>query len=236
MFVLVVVKTENGEFLCPRHISYKMAYGYRRYSRSSYRTRRPRYRRNRVTPGVRRYVKRVVSAAEETKYLDIDVTTTASSTTFGAVNIAGAIAQGTSRSNRIGSKIKVIGVRYLIELTAGDNENVCRLLLLQYKPGGNGPATISAIPSLIGPVNTDTYRPMFDRIAEPHFAPVDGNSGSTISVNRYYRGYIKMNKMLNFGTGSQPVTDSMYIQLHSDSLAVPNPGIRGFVRIYFKDA
>lgn len=189
-----------------------------------------------VPKKVKQYVRKAIAGSEETKYLDVPISGTASSTTFYGLALTNAIAQGVSRSNRIGAKIKVLGMRYLVEVDPGDNQNVVRLLMLRYRPGGTGGTTISAISSLQGAINTDTYSPYLDKIHEARFAPVDGSTSATVSINRYYRGYIRVGRVLNFGVGTSSVQNSIFLQFHSDSAIAPNPGVQGFVRIYFKDA
>lgn len=185
-----------------------------------------------VSKGVKDYVKRAINIEDETKYIDVAVNVTASSAAFGFVELTGAIAQGTSRSNRIGAKIRVLGMRYMMRGESGDDVNEVRILILGRKPGGSI-STASALSSLTGPVNTDTFHSYRDIWAELHYI---GLFAGNIYQRKYWRGYIPVNRTLNYGTGSNTVTNSLGIQFHSDSAIVPNPGLVGNVRIYFKDA
>lgn len=208
---------------------------YRRRTTGTYKRRYKSKRR--VAPAVKRYVKRVVNKAEETKYIDVLPNITASSVTFGYVDLLGGISQGTSIANRIGDKIKLIGIRYLLQLLPGDNENVCRTLLLNYVKGGAASSAPSALQTLLGPVTTRSSFVVYkDWVHEARYVPVDGSTSTTVSLNKYYQGFIKLNKIINYGGTANPVTNTMMLQLHSDSLAAPNPGITGYFRVYFKDA
>lgn len=126
----------------------------------------------------------------------------------------------------------------MLQLVPGDNENVCRTMIFTYKPGGNSvPTGTPAIPALLGPVKVrEGFIPHKDWVTEQRFAPVDGSTSATVSINKYYRGYIRCNRTINYAGTAYPVTNSMYLQLHSDSIAPPNPGITGYFRVYFKDA
>lgn len=186
----------------------------------------------RVSKGVREYVKRAVAADDETKYIDVPVNITAGSAAHGGVDLSAAVSQGTSRSNRIGAKIRVLGMRYMLRGEPGDNTNEVRILILSRKPGGSF-LIISALSSLTGPVNTDSYLVYRDIWTQLHYM---GLSASDIYQRKYYRGYIPVNRTLNYGTGTEAVTGSLGLQLHSDSSVIPHPGLVGNVRIYFKDA
>lgn len=186
----------------------------------------------RISKGVKEYVKRAINTDEETKYVDVPVNITASSLGYGYVDFTAAIAQGTSRSNRIGAKIRLLGMRYMFRAEPGDNTNEVRILMLARKQGGTM-NTASAIGSLTGPINTDTYHAYRDIWTQLHYI---GLVAVDIYQRKYYRGYIPVNRTLNYGTGADAITNSLGVQLHSDSSAVPNPGIVGNVRVYFKDA
>lgn len=193
-------------------------------------------KRGKVSMSTKKYVKRVLNANIETKYVDITVSGTATSSAFYALQLTNSISQGTSRGNRIGARIKVTGLRYLLEVQPGDNENVCRTFMAAYRPGGTTGSTASIIPALLGMANTDTFRIHKDFLHEARFTPVDGSTSATVGINKYYRGFIPLKYRLNYGAGASSVENALLLQFHSDSAIAPNPGITGQIRIYFKDA
>lgn len=202
--------------------------------------RRRGYRRKYRRGGLKKMVKRVIDSRLETKYVDLDIGGTASTSGIHFVNFNSptAITQGTGNNQRIGNRIKLLGFRYQIEANAGDNFNVCRLMFLHRFSGASLGANPVAITALLGPVNTDAFRVLRDYLTELRYVPVNGAVDASVPQSKFYKGYIKFPKIIEYTPGaSDPTRGGMVgLQFHSDSTLAPNPGIGGYVRLYYKDA
>lgn len=205
-----------------------MAYA-RRRTRRIYRRRPTR----KVSAPVKRYVKRTLNTASETKYYDIAINGTASSTTMYAVNLLN-IGTGNGAGQRIGNKIRVLGFRWFLEKTPGDETNVGRILFLRSNTGASAASTL-AISTLLGPVDTRLCKVYKDIISQTIFQEVD--SDEFAALKKMYKGYIRINANATWQAGgvSLPIKYNYVLQFHSDSAIIPNPGIVGWVRVYFKD-
>ena len=66
--------------------------------------------------------------------------------------------------------------------------------------------------------------------------PVDGSSATNVGKYHTYQGDLSVNLTQQYGasTGSAMQNDLLF-QFHSDSAAVPNPGVYGYLRVYFED-
>nr|QBX89320.1 putative capsid protein [Insect-associated ssDNA molecule] len=188
---------------------------------------------------IRRIAQKVVDKNVETKYKDLTISGTASSTTFYGVhfNLPSQIPVGSGFDNRVGNRIKLLGYRYHLQVSPGDNFNVFRLLMVSRRDCQDIAST-SAVTSLLGPINTDIFYAHKDVIAETRFAPVAGSTADTVGIKRFYKGYVKLNRYIEYsGAASYPTKGiSIGMQFHSDSAIIPHPGVEGYIRVYYKDA
>lgn len=188
---------------------------------------------------IARIAKKVMARNVETKFIDIPISGTASTTGLYGVDfiLASLYAVGAGSNNRIGNKIKVLGARYMLEVTPGDNFNVYRLLVI--KRSDCDPIFSSTpLSTLLGPVDTHQCSVVRDIIQQVRFAPVDGSTSASVGLRKFYKGYLKLNRTIEFtGALNTPTRGcTMGLQFHSDSAIAPHPGIIGYVRVYYKDA
>lgn len=189
---------------------------------------------------IRKMVNMAIDRNLETKHIDISIGGTASASASYNVDFItnGNFPVGNTVTTRIGNRIKVLGIHYIVEVQPGDNENVFRLLMVQQRNGGLVNTGV-VINNLRGPVETDKWKVRRDVIGEVRYAPVNGSTADTVGVSKFYRGYLKLNRFIEFDPsgGAAPVKGpALGMQFHSDSTVVPHPGIYGVVRVYYKDA
>lgn len=230
-----------------RYRGYRRRPGYRRSYRS--------YRRRRVGASTKRYVKRAISRATETKWLtwpydnlgaqQVNLGSVGYSSSSVYTSLCAGIPPGYEIYNRIGREIVVTGLNIRLALEAGDTYNFLRIVVFTPRsnvqmPVGindlishmfsniNGAATVHA------PIDTTLYRPFFDRKYRLRHVPVDGSTTSTyplvVSVNKTLR----LRKKIKW-VGLDVVSDIHVIAI-SDSSVMPNPGaIAGRFKLFFKD-
>lgn len=198
------------------------------------------YRKKRTAPKTtfNQRVKKVIMSASETKYVDINTDTSASSSSFGwdQFNSASAIGVGAGRNNRIGNKIKIIGMSYFYRIYPGDYFNECRFLLINRKDGVDINAT-SAITILQGPTNTESFKILKDNHVQVYYQPYQSGSSTVVPIFKFIKGKVKLNMNVTYDpTQNNPAEGGMLgFQFHSDSAGTPHPSIKGYCRIYFKD-
>ena len=181
-------------------------------------------------------VKDVLWRNTETKYVDVPIDITAS-TVLGAgyvdFNNATVIPVGAGRNNRVGNKIKIIGMRYDFVLIPGDDYNEVRIFLASNRDGASLSQNI--ITYLQGPPDTEQYKILRDIHTQCVFA--EATASTSVPYKKYYKGYHKLNMNVQYvPVQNTPSEGGMLgIQFHSDSSLVPNPQVKGFARIYYKD-
>lgn len=175
-----------------------------------------------------------------------------SSVSYGSgaavTNLATGIAPGTGRSQRVGNRIRVIGIQLRLAVQNADAVNNFRLLVVRPKNGvitGASSATlaqnilsgtVSGTGQWLGPVDNDRYRTLYDGQHTFRTMPLDGNSASTTLETWMIRKFIKCDDELqwDFENNNDP-TDFILLAL-SDSAVVPHPGaIAGFVKMFYTD-
>lgn len=189
-----------------------------------------------IPKSIKTYVKKAIIKDAEMKYFDTVANNTASSTTFYALDLL-AIPQGVTENNRIGDAIRVHKVKWNLEVEPGDNYNLCRFLLT-----ANQTRTQISTSSLVGALRTsgpsDNAEPIWmDKFITPKYVAADGGTAQAM-VPIVLQGERKVNWIIRYpGSGTQnPMNRNFFFQLHSDSVAVPHPGIYGYFRVYFTDA
>lgn len=188
---------------------------------------------------IARIAKKVMARNVETKFIDIPISGTASTTGLYGVDFitAALYSVGAGSNNRIGNKIKVLGARYMLEVNPGDNFNVYRLLMIK-RSDCELISTSIVLSSLLGAVDTHQCSVVRDIIQQVRFAPVAGSTSDTVGLRKFYKGYVKLNRTIEFtGALNTPTRGcTLGLQFHSDSALVPHPGLTGYVRVYYKDA
>jgi len=190
-----------------------------------------------IPKSIKTYVKKAIIKDAEMKFFDTLANNTASSTTFYGLDLL-AIPQGTSENNRIGDAIRVHKVKWNLEVQPGDSYNTCRFVW-----SANQTRTQVSTSSLVGALRisgpSDNAEPIWmDKFITPKYVAADGSTTATSMVPIVIQGERKVNWVVRYpSAGTQnPMNRNFFFQLHSDSIAPPNPGIYGYVRVYFTDA
>lgn len=186
-----------------------------------------------------RKVKKIVNSQSETKYIDISIGGTASSSSFYGVDFItnGNFPIGSGHNQRIGDKIRVLSLRYILQVQPGDAFNTLRTMIVSRPRAALITSGPPAIPVLLGQANTDTFDIHRDFLTYLHFMPVNGSTSDAAGQYKQYRGKIRINRMVEFDGGDAlPMRGpTIGLQFHSDSSVVPHPGVYGSVRVYYKD-
>lgn len=227
-------------------------YGRRRFVRCR-NTRRP--TRTGVT---KKYVRSAIKKASETKerrrLLPTDLVG-ANSISFGSgaliAGLYGDTAQGAGHTQRIGNRIRAVGLNMDFWLEGGDTTNLMRCIVVTPRKGGirYQPTdkanfvqnlfsnTVSSSVQHLAPVDTSRWKVHYDKSIFLRYVPTFGSGLSTdvYAMKHHVKKFIKFNRPVQFDDQGQ-ITDDIYLVMLSDSSAPPHPGvIVGFVNAYFKD-
>lgn len=185
-----------------------------------------------VPKQVKSYVNQAIRKATELKYIDFDINGTAS--TLGTYQVRlNTIGVGTGYNQRIGDSVKLRRIEWDLEVQAGDNFNITRTIIGACRNSTYPPVPIA---TLYGGTNPDFGPYLLDKKNFVRFFPVDGSSTTQVAEIQFIKGARKMKHHLQFNSGSLTASNwNIYIQFHSDSTLIPNPGIKGNVRIWFTD-
>lgn len=141
------------------------------------------------------------------------------------------ISQGTGEGQRIKNEVRVTGIHSDFFITGADSTNSIRLIL--YTPKdlsvslSNSPAlAFNQTPDL------DKFTVLLDKFV---CTSSNGTNCKRVKFNFKFKG-----RGLRVGysgsAGSTVQTHPLYFYLVSDSLAVTDPTINGYMRVYYKDA
>ncbi len=190
-----------------------------------------------VPASVKRYVRQVVSSSEETKIWSTDISITASSLAYGYANLLN-VPQSVAANNRVGNKIRVKKVRVHLFTRPGDNYNTTRLLI--WKTPFAADASTSTVLSSLPGAPAIQFNPYLktDKWLVPKFVAVDGNTANQAEDQPAFYADFDMDLLVQYASGSTsiPINCAIGLQFHSDSAAIPNPGLYGYVSVYFTDA
>jgi hypothetical protein len=150
------------------------------------------------------------------------------------------ISAGTSRFTRIGNRIAIekIMVRYTI--VAGDSTNAFRVLVCQSKRGNLGSSTANYIEAVAGGAGSYANPPawsgvnvLYDNVGVTLF-DADGTTRYPY-VEAIIPGVKIPEKAINYFDGGDSCDFPIYMVTASDSGAIPNPAIYGFVTVFYHD-
>ncbi len=192
---------------------------------------RPRKRRPRLASRVR-----TLEASKERKIIDTQLTSSASGTAPGLVQLTN-LAQGNTDTTRIGNKIMITGIqfRYLVTDTV---HNVARVMIIQDKQtnGAIFAATqvlddISAGDAIVSLRNRDEvkrFRVIHDAV---HQISLTGQDSRYVS--KFVKLKIPVKYDANAGTIADIVSNSLAL-MHVSFLA--STAITAFVRVFYTDS
>ena len=185
-----------------------------------------------VPKQVKTYVQRAIQRSTELKFIDFDINGTASTSGTYQVKL-NTIGLGTGYNQRIGDSVKLRRIEWDLQVEAGDNYNITRTII-----GACRNSTYPPVPlgTLHGGTNPDFGPYLLDKKNFVKFTPADGSTGTQITEIQFIKGARKIKHHLHFNVGSLTSSNwNIYVQFHSDSALTPNPGIKGYVRIWYTD-
>lgn len=159
------------------------------------------------------------------------------------------IANGTGEGQRIGGSIKLKGIQVNFAMTPGDNTNFVRMLIV--RPKGNWTVSTQAgfLQQLLGntassgtqylaPVDKQNFHCYFDKRLFFRYAPVDGNSATSIALSKFVNKFVRINREISWDIANATVPlEEVFLVAISDSAAVANPGsVAGYVKLWYTDA
>lgn len=207
----------------------------RKIGRKYYRRRR-RYKK-RVTKTYKRYVKRQLSSAIETKISDVQIAAGTSVSSTMSFTLLNGLTQGTNQSQRLGNEVTMIGFRIRGQFVVGDATNLVRMLIIMDKQSNNTTPAVTDIFQFsldpYSPINED-QRKRFQIVDDRSF-DLSTSWQSCKHINFYKR---VPHKVYYNGTGatiSNIKKNSLYLCLISDSGAVSHPTFVADIRLYYKD-
>ncbi len=181
--------------------------------------------------GLRRLIKREVAKGSETKTKVLDNSN--SITDSARTTISNSLIdldQGITQDTRIGNQIRVTSMKYDWFFTGADSTNSIRVII--YVP--KDPNTVLSGVGFNQAPDLDQFT-----ILKDLFICTGGTGGNCVRRN----GWIRFNRgnrsgmMVNYsdGEGTSVTKNNLMVYMVSDSLAVADPQVNGFVRIYYKD-
>lgn len=175
-------------------------------------------------------VQRIISRNLETKTILVNyagVGITDSTRTPLDQNLTG-ISQGDSQDTRDGNQLRMTSVSADFFITGYDSTNSIRVLL--YKPK-NKSDDLTGLQF--------NQAPDLDRfVILKDFFVTTSSAGANNKRLRFYKKFMGAGMAVQFDgpTANDVQTNMLRLYIVSDSLAVVDPSINGYVRMYFKDA
>lgn len=166
-------------------------------------------------------------------------------TTMGL--LASGITQGTGDGQRVGNRIKVIGIKLYLAFqnASADNYNNLRFILLRPKTDklSVGATLIQNIMSgtasggtqWAAPIDTDRYKAYVDKMYNLYNRPADGSTTTTIQPTRFLKKFVKVRANMQWDEEGNLTKDFILVGI-SDSAAIAHPGcVAGHVKVYYTD-
>lgn len=200
----------------------------RKFRRGTRRFRKPYYRRRGTYKLAKRAAKSVLWKQSETKY--IDYTWTNSNILYkNVIELLQYIQKGTSRNQRVGNQVKVIGLRYQFTFVGRDVDDHIRFMIALPK-NMDVSGQDANWPDVNQPLKTELIRALRDTNVT-----IDAETGNT---QRVFKGKIKFprGRMITFNT-ELPTLDKplcAYFTCNVPGL-LSYPRLYGYVRVYYKD-
>lgn len=211
--------------------------------------------RKRKTTSVKRLTRMVKSMRPEVKekvyqYTDVNGTSY-NNISYGSSTpnslLCGGISQGVADGQRIGDKIKLIGIKVHFAFTHANADlyNNIRWLLIRPKTDRNSvggtltqnifSGAASGGTQWCSPVDTDRYRVLYDKSYNLYNRPNDGSTTTTIQPTRFFKKFFKVRANMQWDAEGNLTRDYILLAI-SDSAASPHPGVvAGHVKLYYVD-
>lgn len=165
-------------------------------------------------------------------------------------SLCSSIAQGAADGQRIGNKIRVIGLKIDFAAGAGDNYNNLRLLIVKPKSGYLTQVPLSSPDALVTsilsnapssaqqwlqPVDTERYHVLYDQRRVLRYTALNGTSNVSVPTISYFKKFIKLRSNIQWDKQGNIVNDYILVCI-SDSEVIAHPGmIAGYMRLYYTD-
>jgi hypothetical protein len=148
------------------------------------------------------------------------------------------IQAGTSRSTRIGSRIRVKKVILRYESIAGDESNQIRVLLVQSKRGAFASTASDFIEVLGSGRNADPPKwasidVLYDSV---HHTYLGAAANQTTRFAEHGCIAFPKRPLITYNDGNDICDYPIYLILFSDSGSAPHPSVVGFISIFWEDA
>lgn len=140
------------------------------------------------------------------------------------------IANGTQQNERIGNQIRVTGIFADLIITGADTTNTIRMIIyIPHDPSN----TLSSL-MYNGAPDMDQFTILYDKIIT---TSSNGPNNKRVMIRRSYtRGYKKGIRIQYYGSAATDVSKNrILIYVVSDSAAIPDPQLNGYLRMYYTD-
>ena len=188
---------------------------------------------------ITRIANRQIAKKAETKYRGFNIND--APTTSGIFTLINSIANGTGDSDRVGDSIYMKSVIFNFYTSIGDSLNTVRAIIFQWLDDSvptlpdvlqSGIAT-DAIVSLYN--HDNLFGKKMNILYDKNYTMVSGANNER-QVDSGMLTKLAPRKVHYPGSGSAiPDNNRLYLLTLSDSAAVPNPGLNGFIRVRYND-
>lgn len=149
------------------------------------------------------------------------------------------IQAGTSRSTRIGSRIRIKKIIFRYESVAGDESNQIRFMVVQSKRGAFASTAGDFVEQPSGTVGRNADPPKWASIDvlydSVHHTYIGAAANQTTRFAEH-GGIVKPKRsVITYNDGNDICDYPIYVVTFSDSGAAPHPGIYGFITIFWED-
>lgn len=220
----------------------------------------PRYRRRRTTyrrrpllrrTGARtfnramaRTAQRVINNNLEKKYQDLAYNINVDNTGSSIQDLTSINAGMADSSQRIGDKIRLLSLKFRLQLSAADSTNYFRIILFQWHPDN-----ANTTPIVTSILQNATYSSYYNHDEGSQFSvfydkqyALDTQGNATRVLDWTFRFNSKSPKMkwikknVKYNGSTLQGSDHLYYLFISDSGTTPNPNISGSSRLVYTDA
>lgn len=185
-------------------------------------------------------VQKVITSNTEKKYFPFSQTATAVDFAGTIIDVS-AVAQGTNDTQHVGDTIRVRSVENNISWVAGDNTNLCRYILFQWKQSGVpavadillGPLSTTVAP--LSPYNHDNrknFNVLYDSMVKVDAVALP----LTVRKSKIWKIPSFLRQMYFTAATTNRLKNGIYILVISDSGAVPHPTFAFNYKMNFSDS
>jgi hypothetical protein len=149
------------------------------------------------------------------------------------------IQAGTSRSTRIGSRLRIKKIIFKYETTAGDESNQVRVMLVQSKRGAFASTAGDFVEQPSGTPGRNADPPKWASIDvlydSVHHAYIGAAANQTTRFAEHGCCVKPKRSVITYNDGNDVCDYPIYLVTFSDSSAAPHPGVFGFLTVFWED-